>query len=465
MKISFHGAARMVTGSKHLLTLENGKKILLDCGLFQGGKETYELNRSFGFKASEISALILSHAHIDHSGLIPKLIKDGFRGRIFCSDATKDLSALLIQDSAKIQEADTEHINKKRKNQHLPPYESLYSVDDAEKSLQHFQSCPTHQYFNVIEGVECMFLEAGHILGSNIIHLKIKENNQTKTLCFSGDIGRYGDPILKNPDIFPSSDYIICESTYGDTLHDDLAVSDQILMDEIYRTCVVKKGKLLIPAFSIGRTQEIVYALNRLDISNQLPNISFYVDSPMSSEATDITIKHKECYNDSLLQYMKTDANPFEFKNLHFITSHEDSMALNTDPEPCVIISASGMADSGRIKHHIAHNVSDAKNTILIVGYCEPRSLGAILQTDIRSVRIFGTYYPKNADVRKIKSLSAHGDYSDLLRFLSCQNPKEVQKVFLVHGEYEVQLHFKEKLLQAGFENIAIPELHESFEL
>lgn len=465
MKIAFHGAARTVTGSKHLLTLKNSKKILLDCGLFQGGKESFVLNQEFGFDPKEVNAMILSHAHIDHSGLIPKLVKEGFKGPIFCSIATLDMATILLRDSAKIQEDDTKYMNKSRKEKHLPFLEPLYTVEDVESALPFLVPMKMDVYFDVLEGVKCMLTEAGHILGSNIVNLKITEDKKERHLCFTGDIGRYNDPILKSPAPFPQAEIIICESTYGDTLHDDLAISDTLLIDEITNTCIQKRGKLLIPSFSVGRTQEIVYALNRLDIENKLPNIKFYVDSPLSYLATEVTRKHKECFNKSLLKFMEKDKDPFEFKNLHFITEIEESKALNSSKEPCVIISASGMADAGRIKHHIANNINNAKNTILIVGYCEPNSLGARLQTNAPQVKIFGQYYDKNAEIKKIKSFSAHADYSDIFQFLSCQDPLLVDKFFIVHGEYDVQLNFKKKLLKKGFDFIEIPEIHSEYSL
>ncbi len=461
MKISFHGAARTVTGSKHLITLQNGKKILLDCGLFQGGRELEILNLEFGFIPSEVNALVLSHAHIDHSGLIPKLVKDGFSGKIFCSEATFDLVKILLKDSAKIQEDDTNYINKKRKEKGLKQIMPLYTSKDVDSAISLFYPQKMNETFDVLEEAKCLYTDAGHILGSCVVNLSIREKENWTKICFTGDIGRYSNPILKSPEKFPQADYIICESTYGDTLHDDLEINEKTLEDIINHTCVEKKGKLLIPAFSVGRTQELVYALNKLSVNGKLPKIKVYVDSPLSFQATEVTKNHPECFNKTIKKFLEIDEDPFSFIGLEYITEREDSKALNSKNEPCIIISASGMAEFGRIKHHIANNISSEKNTILIVGYCEPNSLGSKLQSEETNIRIFGEFYQKNAEIKKIKSFSAHADYSDLIFFLSCQDPKRIKKLMLTHGEYEVQLSFKAKLVKKGFDFVEIPKLGE----
>jgi len=463
MKISFHGAARTVTGSKHILTLSDNRKILLDCGLFQGGKELQSFNYHFGFDPSELDALVLSHAHIDHSGLIPKLVKEGFSGPIYCSPATADLAEILLKDSAKIQEEDVKFNNKRREASGKETLKPLYTVRDVEQAIPLLVTRKLHQEFEVIPGVYCTYTDAGHILGSCVVNLRVEDRGKTKKICFTGDIGRYASPLLKNPEKFPQADIVICESTYGDSLHDDAALNEKVFYDIVQETCVERKGKLIIPAFSVGRTQEIVYALNKLDLAGKLPPIRVFVDSPLSIAATEITKKHKECYNKHILEVMETDDDPFDFKNLVYISEKADSQALNDYKDPCIIISASGMAEFGRIKHHIAHNIEKEKNTILIVGYCEPNSLGARLMSDEPQVRIFGQYFAKAAQIRKIKSFSAHADYSDMLHFLSCQDPKQVEKLFLVHGEYPVQNNFKTKLVKAGYDFVEIPDLHQEF--
>jgi metallo-beta-lactamase family protein len=466
MKISFHGAARTVTGSKHLITLNNGKQILLDCGMFQGlGKETASYNANLGFEATKVTAMLLSHAHIDHSGLIPKLVKDGFTGSIFCTPATKELAAILMEDSAVIQRDDTKYINKKRANIGEPPILPIYDVDDATNAVQHFKTIDYDIWFDVIDGVEAMFTDAGHIIGSASVHLKIKEDGQTTTLTFSGDVGRYKDLILKSPEIFPQADYIVIESTYGNSLHDDVINSTEILMQWITKTIVEKKGKLIIPAFSVGRTQELLYSLNQLSLENRLPKVPVYVDSPLSSKATEVVKHFPKCFNKTVQKVLEHDEDPFGFVGLHFIETADESKAINDLKQPCIIISASGMADAGRIKHHIANNIGDKKNTILLVGYCEPNSLGGKLMNGQKEVRIFSEFYEVVAEVGSMRSMSAHGDYDDLCQYLSCQNAALVKTIFIVHGEEDVQFDFQHSLKKIGFKDVIVPEMHQEFVL
>ncbi len=466
MKITFHGAARTVTGSKHLITLNNGKKILLDCGLFQGmGKETFELNNSLGFDASEVDVMILSHAHIDHTGLIPKLVKEGFTGQIFCTPATNELANILLEDSAVIQRDDTKYINKKRARQGLPPYEPLYDIEDAARAAKFFNKQEYNQWFQVIEGVEAMFTDAGHIIGSACVHLRIKEDGKTTAISFSGDVGRYKDMILKSPQTFPQADYIILESTYGNSLHDDVVNASEVLYEWIQKTLLVKKGKLIIPAFSVGRTQEILYSLNQLSLENRLPKVKVFVDSPLSSEATQVVKSYPEYFNSRVQKLLKTDSDPFDFPGLIFTQNAVESKAINQLNQPCIIISASGMADAGRIKHHIKNNIGDKKNTILLVGYCEPNSLGGRLMNGSKEVKIFSEFYDVVAEVGSMRSMSAHGDYDDLCQFLSCQNKDFIKQLFLVHGEENVQYDFQSSLQKKGYKDVVIPKMHETFQL
>jgi metallo-beta-lactamase family protein len=466
LKIAFHGAARMVTGSKHIITTDTGKKILLDCGLFQGNpRETEILNKEWGFEPSEISYLILSHAHIDHSGLIPKLVKDGFKGKIYCTPGTYDMAEVLLYDSAHIHISDIKYFNKKRARANKKAFEPLYNMEDVDKCLPRFVKVDYDKWFKIDEEVKFIFKDAGHIIGSASVSIVINEKGKEKRITFSGDIGRYNDEILRSPQPFPQADIIICESTYGDSLHQPIEVVGKQLLETIIETCVNKKGNLIIPAFSVGRTQEIVYALNRLEVDKQLPDVDFYVDSPLSVEATNIMKDHSSYYNDKLKEYMKRDPDPFGFKKLHFIKDVEESKALMFEKRPVVIISASGMADAGRVKHHIAHNIEDTKNTILLVGYCEPNSLGGKLKRGLKDVTIFGDSYRVNCEVKSINSLSAHGDYNDLIKFLSCQKAEEVEKLFLVHGEYDVQQIFDDKLKTWGFNHIEVPALHQEFSI
>ncbi|PWV44761.1 MBL fold metallo-hydrolase RNA specificity domain-containing protein [Chitinophaga sp. S165] len=461
MKIAFHGAARTVTGSKHLISLKNGKKILLDCGMFQGmGRETDAMNENFGFDAASVTHLILSHAHIDHSGLIPLLVKRGFKGNIYCTPATRDLTEILLLDSAKIQEDDAKFTNKKMRKEGKPEISPLYTINDAERSISALKKVNYKSWFRIDEDVEVYFTDAGHIIGSAAVHVRITENGKTTQISFSGDIGRYNDAILRSPDIFPQADYILLESTYGSTLHAEAVPSDDLLIKYIHDTCKVKKGKLIIPAFSVGRTQELLYSLNRANLDGKLPKVDIFVDSPLSREATDVVRHHPEVFNKTVAKLLEIDDDPFDFPGLHYIQTVDESKALNFREEPCVIISASGMAEAGRVKHHIANNIADSRNTVLIVGYCEPQSLGGRLMRGAKEVSIYGTHYEVRADVGVIRSMSAHGDYEDLSQWLSCQDPKEVKKLFLVHGEYEVQQIFRNWLLKKGFQDIEIPERH-----
>jgi metallo-beta-lactamase family protein len=464
MKISFHGAARNVTGSKHLITLDNGIKILLDCGMFQGmGEETDALNEHFGFNPSEVNYLILSHAHIDHSGLIPRLVAQGFKGEIYCTAATMDLARILLMDSARIQLKDSEYSNKRRARKGLPLLKPLYTEDDAMACLRQFRIIKYNTEFQINEDIKLELTDVGHIIGSAAVHLTINENGKTSRLTFSGDVGRFGDLILKSPETFKQSDYILLESTYGDSLHQDAEPAEELLKEIIYQTCILRRGKVIIPAFSVGRTQELLYSLNHLEERGILPDVNYYVDSPLSIKATDVVKSHPENFNKHVQEVMLHDDDPFNFEKLTFIQDTSSSKALNIDSDPCVIISASGMAEAGRVKHHIKNNISDEKNTILMVGYCEPNSLGGRLMAGYTSVSIFGEEYAVKAEVRTIRSMSAHGDYEDLLKFISCQDPSKVKKLFLVHGEYNVQEAFREKILEKGFTSVEIPERHQEY--
>jgi metallo-beta-lactamase family protein len=461
MKIAFHGAARCVTGSKHLITLKNGKKILLDCGMFQGmGKETLHLNNDLGFDATQVDVMVLSHAHIDHSGLIPKLAKEGYKGKIFCTPATKDLTAVLLEDSAEIQENDIRYVNKKRASEGQPYIQPLYTLEDAKNGSSLLEQVNYNEWTMIAEGVELMFTDAGHIIGSACVHLKITENGTTQQLTFSGDVGRYRDVILRSPQEFPQADFIILESTYGNKLHEMQVTTPDQLLSWIERTCIQKKGKLIIPAFSVGRSQEILYYLNQLEMERRLPQIDYFLDSPLSIEATQIVKRYPEYFNKTIQRVLEHDEDPFMFPNLKYIKSVEQSKMLNFHNGPCVIISASGMAEAGRVKHHISNNVENSRNAILMTGYCEPNSLGARLQSGAKEVGIFGVSHEVNAEIGAIHSMSAHGDYEDLCQWLACQDPRQVKRLFLVHGEYDVQLEFKARLVKKGFQDTEIPELH-----
>jgi metallo-beta-lactamase family protein len=464
MKIAFHGAARTVTGSKHLLTLANGKKILLDCGMFQGmGAETDEMNNEWGFVPSEVDYLILSHAHIDHCGLIPKLVKDGYKGVVYATPATKDLASILMEDSAGIQESDAKFLNKRRALQGLPYLQPLYTTEDALLAADRFVIVDYDNWFTIEPGIEFCFTDAGHIIGSAAVHVRITENGKRRQVTFSGDVGRYRDAILKSPAVFEQADFILLESTYGNSLHDEHHPTTDALLEWIEKTCMRKKGKLIMPAFSVGRTQELLYGLNQLELENRLPPIEYFVDSPLSIKATQVVKRYPQYFNARIQKILLSDQDPFGFKGLKFINSVEESKLLNFYKNPCVIISASGMAEAGRVKHHISNNIENSRNSIVMTGYCEPNSLGGRLvrKPKPQEVSIFGQQHEVNAEIGEMRSMSAHGDYDDLAQFLGCQDPVQVDKLFLVHGEYDVQQDFRQKLIRKGFRDVQIPARHE----
>lgn len=466
MKIAFHGAARTVTGSKHLITLKSGLKVLLDCGMFQGlGGKTDELNSEFGFDPREVDILILSHAHVDHCGLIPKLVKEGFKGPAYCTPATFDLMKILLYDSAGIQEYEAKKENQQRAESGKPYVEPLYRSSDVERTLPLFKTIDYEQPKRIHDEVELTYTDAGHILGSAAVSLKLKDNGHEVKLTFSGDVGQYNNLILRSPQHFPRADYILIESTYGNSLHEEKGPSDDLFLQYIKRTCIEKKGKLVIPSFSVGRTQQLLYTLNKMFLDKDLHNLAVFLDSPLSIEATDITKNHPECFNKDVQKLLQRDEDPFGFPGLTYIKTVDESKALNYRKEPCIIISASGMADAGRVKHHILHNIGDASNTILMVGYCEPNSLGGRLLKKPDEVTIYGNRVPVKADIGSISSMSAHGDYEDLSQFLSCQNPQDIRKLFLVHGEYDVQQDFRDWLVKKGFRDVEIPDLHQEIGL
>jgi len=467
MKIKFCGAAQTVTGSCYLLTLDDGYTILMDAGFYQGRKKEFnDFNRLWLFNPREIDCMVLSHAHIDHCGRIPKLVKDGFKGDIFCTSATRDLAEMMLLDSAKIQETDAYYSNKRRKKRGEPQdVVPIYVTRDAKNCMRNFVGVGYDKLHRINDKVSVKFRDNGHILGSASITLRIKRGSKETCLGFTGDIGKPKRPILKDPGAMDDLDFLLCESTYGGRTHNTMPRDSQNLLDIINETCVTKKGKLLIPAFSVGRTQEIIYVLDRLEKEGKLPKIPVYVDSPMAINATEIFKLHPECFDDEILNYMLTDPNPFGFADLKYVRKAEDSKKLNTSKGPAIIISASGMITAGRIRHHVFNNIENENTTILIVGYCAPGTLGALLRNGAKRVRIFRKDLRVKARIEVLDSFSAHGDQAEMIGFLSNLNRERLKNLFLVHGEKDRQEIFKSALEKHGFLNIKIPKLKEEFTL
>ncbi|MCU0442827.1 MAG: MBL fold metallo-hydrolase [Bacteroidia bacterium] len=464
--LQFFGAAQYVTGSKHLLTTNKGTNVLLDCGLIQGrlqGKA--DINRHFGFKPYDIDYVILSHAHIDHSGLLPRLVREGFNGIIFAHPATISLCEIMLLDSAHIQTEDLKRVNERRKKRGDTILDPLYDTNDVQQTLEKMQPIGYDEHVKIDSELSFHFTDAGHLLGSCAVHIDITQNKHKTKVTFTGDIGKYGDPILRNPQEFRQCDVLICESTYGDRLHPKIADSEAELLTIVTETCVNNLGKLIIPAFSVDRTQELIYTLEKMFNEGLLPNIPIFVDSPLSVRATEVIRKHEECYNEVFIEYMHIDPHPFSFKHLTYITKVEESKKLNAYKGPCIIISASGMAEAGRIKHHILNGIENPNNTILLVGYCTPESLGGQLKAGVTSVRIFGEEKKVNAAVKVLDYYSSHADYEEIFNFLKCQKKDKIQTIYLVHGEIETQVVFKRKLEQNGYKHVIIPKLKESFSI
>ena len=469
MKIQFCGAARNVTGSAHLITLDDGKKILLDCGLYQGhSSKMEELNREWFFKPSEIDYVVLSHAHIDHSGRLPQLVKDGYRGHIYSTHATRSLCAIMLLDSARIQERDAEYFNKKqlkkKKRKRKPLKEPLYTPDDVAMTMPLFVGYSYEKWFRLSKNIKVLFRDAGHILGSASVTLEIKENGKKTRIGFSGDIGRPHRPILRDPVPMPKLDYLLCESTYGDREHEQLPAASEKLLSIIKETCIEKRGKLIIPAFSIGRTQEIVYLLDKLSHYHKLPNIPVYVDSPLAVNATVIFGSHPDCFDSELHEYMLIDKNPFGFNNLKYIRNVQDSKLLNKLHKPAIIISASGMMTGGRIRHHVFNNIEDPSTTLLFIGYCAERTPCSIIKSGVDKIKMFGEWKQVNAEIITMDSFSAHGDKNEMYDFIKNQK-NNLKHLFLVHGEIESQTKFKKMLNHKGFKSISIPKLGSQYKI
>jgi metallo-beta-lactamase family protein len=461
MHLQFLGAARTVTGSMHLLEV-NGARLLLDCGLYQGKrKEAFERNRGLPFDPATIHNVILSHAHIDHSGNLPQLTKERFRGKIIATSATRDLCEWMLRDSAHIQMRDVEHVNKKRARGGQTPFEPLYTVEDAEACLGFFEGIPYEHEVSVGPGVRLVFRDAGHMLGSAVTHLEVQEGSRTLKLVFTGDVGREDTPIIRDPVPPEEADILISESTYGDRLHEKEADLDRHLAEVVSRTHA-RGGKVLIPAFSVGRTQNVVYHLHRLLGAKRIPSLPIFVDSPLSANATDVFRRHPECYDEDVLRFLERGVDPFGFGRLTYIREAEASKALNDLAAPCIIIAASGMMESGRVLHHLKRIAPDPRSAILIVGFMAEHTLGRRVEERAPAIKVFGEEHPLRAEVTTIPGLSGHADRDELAAFLG-KLRKPPAAAFLVHGEEAQATAFAGRLRDMGFPRVEVPERGQRF--
>jgi metallo-beta-lactamase family protein len=450
LSIRFIGAAREVTGSMHRLDTPGGS-LLVDCGFYQGRREeSFRRNRNLPKEATSADAVILTHAHIDHSGSLPTLVRGGWGGAIWATPATRDLCAYMLRDSARIQEADADWLNRKfGDSPDWTPIKPIYGEDDAIRAVARTISVPYGIPFTPIPGVTARFIDAGHILGSAEVVLDVAlPGGGTRRVAFSGDLGRKGMPILRDPEYPDRPDYVVMESTYGGRVHGTISeVHDELA--RVVNETVRRKGKLVIPAFSLGRTQEIIFALNQLHIANRIPGIPVFVDSPLSVSVTEVFKLHPECYDDEVRAFIEKNGDPFSFQSLRYVMSREESMALNTLSEPAIIISASGMCESGRVLHHLRNTVEDERNTILIVGFQAQHTLGRRLVEHRPRVRIFGVERDLHATVVALNGLSAHGDRRDLEEY--ARRAQGARRIFLVHGEPEQQEPLQASLAKMGF--------------
>jgi metallo-beta-lactamase family protein len=464
MKIHFLGAARTVTGSQILIEV-NGAKILLECGLFQGKRaDTYQFNQSFQFSPKEIDALLLSHAHIDHSGNIPNLVKQGYSNRIFATSATVSLAEIMLRDSGYIQESDVQYVNKKRARRGEPPVDPLYTYEDAEIACDLFTPVEYNQTFEVAKGVNVTYVDSGHILGSASIILDINENGNKKRLWFSGDIGRDRLPLLKDP-VMPSNvDYMIMECTYGDKNHRDPETAFQEFREVTMKT-IARGGKIIIPAFAVGRTQELVYFLNQMLAANDIPSIPIFVDSPLAINATDIFKKYAHLFDEETRQFIQEgNHKALTSPNLYYTRAVEESKKINEIKGPAIIISASGMAETGRILHHLRNNIENPLNTIMIVSWQAPHTLGKRLAERQKTVRIFGQLFERRAEIATIGGLSAHAGQDKLLLY-ALGTRTSLKGLFLVHGEEDAAQALMDKLEEKQIAPVYFPDRSDYVEI
>jgi metallo-beta-lactamase family protein len=464
MKIHFLGATRTTTGSMYLLEV-NGRRLLLECGLFQGHRdESIQRNCCFPFDPRQIDAVVLSHAHIDHAGNLPNLVKQGYAGPIHCTPATRDLCGIMLVDSAHIQTDDATFVSKKRARHKMPPVEPLYAIADAEKAVRQFVAADYDRPFEPVDGVTVTFRDAGHILGAAQVVLDVREGERKFRWLFSGDIGRGGDEILRDPEPVENVDYLQIESTYGGREHAVRQDADAEVC-RLVSAALQKKGKVIIPAFSVGRTQQIVYVLHQLTLSGCLPRVPIFVDSPLSVNATEIYRKHTECFNDRIARFLRENANPFGMENLTYIREAEASKKLNDLKEPVIIISASGMCEAGRIRHHLKNNLGDAKNLVLFIGYCAEHTLGAQIRAGQSPVNIFGEPHAVRAQIASLDTYSGHADRNELKRYVE-KITGDLKKICCIHGEASQCLAHAETLRQMKPRaEVLVPEYQQVLEV
>ncbi len=464
MRINFHGAAQTVTGSQHLLEI-NGHRLLLDCGLYQGRRsETYARNLNFAYDPRRVDAVILSHAHIDHCGNLPNLVKNGYEGPIYATAATVDLATIMMADSGHIQESDADFVNKKKRARGEEPIEPLYTEADATRAAGLFCRIDYGQPFEPVPGVVARFIEAGHTLGSAAISLELDENGRKVRFWFSGDIGRFKLPLLRDPILPSAADYLLMECTYGDKPHSDPSGAFEEFQTIVDRT-IKRGGKVIIPAFAVGRTQELVYHLNMMMYARDVPPVPVFVDSPLAVNASTIFTKHPECFDDETRWFVQQARHPaLDFKMLTYVQSVEESKALNLRKDPMIIISASGMAETGRILHHLKNNIENPLNTVCIVSWQAPNTLGRRLADREKQVKIFGEPYTVKAEIATIGGLSGHAGQDLLTRYAS-NVQATVKKVFLVHGEAGPAAALTEQLAARKMQDVYYPELHSSAEI
>jgi metallo-beta-lactamase family protein len=465
MKIRFYGAARTVTGSQHLIEV-NGKKLLLECGLFQGKRrEFYERNCCFNFDPKEIDAVILSHAHIDHSGNLPNLVKQGYKNPIYVTPPTAELADIMLRDSGHIHQENADYINRKKRKHGQPAVEPLYTVEDAEKVAGLFREIPYDEPFDPVCGVTARLVDAGHILGSAAVVLDIEENGKQTRLWFSGDIGRQDLPLLRDPVMPKDVDVLIMECTYGDKVHRDPETAYVEFRDVVKRT-IARGGNVVVPAFAVGRTQELVYALNRMRSEGAIPLIPVFVDSPMAINATEVFQKYPDYFDDETHEFVRTGKHPaLTFPGLRYTRPVAESKEINKMDGPMVVISASGMAEVGRILHHLIHNIEDPNSTICIVSWQAPHTLGRRLAEREKQVRIFGEEYTVRAEIATIGGFSAHAGQDRLLEYARGANSKGLKEVFLVHGDEKPAAIMMEKMRADGIAHVTYPDRGDVFEI